>query len=994
MSADRPLQPGARDEAEVPDARSAERDLVALCLERMEREGPQALDALCRQHPEQAARLRVRVGNLRALGLSGEPTASAPERLGEFSLLARLGGGGMGVVHAARQAGLDRLVAVKLMRPGTLHLEGARERFRREVGVLARLSHPGIVPVHAGGEVDGVPFMAMELVRGATLDEALAELSRRRGGTPDPARLSGRDLLAAVQAVVARRDAVLAAAGVPRVDAPESGAPPPSSARGSGGPETARLYAESWVTTCVRLVLRLAEALAHAHAQGVLHRDIKPSNVMLTPDGRVLLLDFGLAAAEGSLRLTGSGEPLGSPAYMSPEQVRGERGEIDARADVYGLGLTLYEALTLHQPFVTDDAERTRRLVLAARPLALRAVNAAVPRDVEIAVQAAMDLDPRRRYASAESLARDLSNILELRPIEARPPGAALRLRRWTQRRPALATACVLGALLLVAGPLGWELNRRRSLEVVSAARDQTERNFRAALSAIGHVLRDIATEELHDVPRMQQARLVAIDRALELFPELERDRPDDPLVLGERAELHAARAAVLRDLGRTADALAEFQHEVALRRRLAEGAGEDRRVALAGALLGEAKAQHALGRNERALPAYDEALSLLRAACAAAPDDAARSGALVEALADLSETQRDTGLFDAARATLDEAVVLAERTARPDDARALARQARVCAEMYRLLDFRSQYAEAVPWAQRTLAACEMAAAAAPGKRAFAAAVAGGYHAVAQSLINNGRFDEGDAAARAGLAVLDALLRDYPDVRHYRDERSRLADLLGISAGRRGRSDEAVAVFAERVAETDAACLAEPERADLAVHGAEALNNYATALIDSRERFDEAALLVERGLARVAFVRSTPQPLALVDEIEFMLRYNRARMACFADRLEEARGAILEFEGQAGTGALASRYAADLWNELVLAQRRVRAAAGDAGGAVPPAASPPAEEEARGRMYERLQGAIEAGYGDRRELESTPSLSAFRDEPEFRALLSRLPHDS
>src|SRR5262245_35743638 len=231
-----------------------------------ERERPAALERLLARHIDHASEIQARLAALRAVGLGVAPSNAAfPERLGEFRLLRRLGGGGMGVVYLAEQQSLRRQVALKLIRPEHLYFPRARERFRREVEVVARLQHPGIVPVYSVGEEVGMPYFAMEYVPGATLAAVLQELAGR-----DPAALSAADLAIAVAK----------AAGEP------------SSTSGD------ELFRGTWVQCCVRLILRVTEALQHAHERGVLHRDLKPSNIMLTVAGRVMLFDFGLASTE------------------------------------------------------------------------------------------------------------------------------------------------------------------------------------------------------------------------------------------------------------------------------------------------------------------------------------------------------------------------------------------------------------------------------------------------------------------------------------------------------------------------------------------------------------------------------------------------------------------------------------------------------------------------------------------------------------------------
>ncbi|MEM1452529.1 MAG: protein kinase [Planctomycetota bacterium] len=539
-------------------------------LERSEDEGSSVLDELCEREPEHADALRVRVELLHGSGMRTPPGSQAapPERLGTYRLLEPLGGGGMGVVYRAHDESLDRDVAVKIVRPTELLFPGARERFRREAEAIARLSHPGIVPVHAAGEDGGVPFLAMECVEGCTLAEALKEvrvIGRR------PGSLTGDDLEAAVG----------------RASGSETGGADASDAELFRGP---------WHVACARVGTRVATALQHAHDAGVLHRDVKPSNVMVTPSGRVMLVDFGLSAAEGVDRLTRTGAPLGSFPYMAPEQLDGDRERIDRRSDVYSLGVMLYELLSLRLPYEEASFARLRDAVLDARRPPLRERNERVPWELDTIVAVALDPDPARRYASCDALRRDLEAFLEGRPIAARRPGALRRVHRWVRRRPAAAALVSLVAITAVGGPVVYGLQERRArldaeaqgrviagqrTELAStndalqqalreaeeqrdAAQSEGERalrNLEHAMDSVEQFLVGLAGERLQDVPLLEGLRREMLEEGLALYEALLEDQEDVP-----ELRLATARAAhrvgeILVWLGRPVEA------EVALQR-------------------------------------------------------------------------------------------------------------------------------------------------------------------------------------------------------------------------------------------------------------------------------------------------------------------------------------------------------------------------------------------------------------------------------------------
>lgn len=513
-------------------------DLVVEFLDRSETEGPGVLDELCARDPARADQLRSRVAALGRAGLLA-PTAAdkTPERLGEFRVLERVGGGGMGVVYRAAQESLGRIVALKVLRPEHLWFAGARDRFRREAEAVARLAHPAIVPLYSFGEADGVPYLAMEFVRGASLSAIVAAFRAR-----EPASLEGADLKRALAASLG----------------------PGPGPRG----DPHGLYGGTWSEACARIGAVVAGALEHAHERGVLHRDLKPSNVMLAEDGRILLVDFGLAAREGADRLTRTGSQLGSLPYMAPEQVDGRADAIGARTDVYGLAVTLYELLTLRLPYDSASTHEVLRRVATGDAAPVRAGNARVPRDLETVIATAMDVRSERRYASAAAFARDLRNVVEHRPIEARRSGPLRHGWRWTQRHPAAAAAIALAVVVFVGGPVGFAVQQKSALDALALEAGRTARanvalesalaraesNFTQALDAVALLTR-VGEEGLADVPAAEEARRQLLEGALAFHSRLADQRRGDPAFAAELARSEMRVGEILAALGRHAEA-------------------------------------------------------------------------------------------------------------------------------------------------------------------------------------------------------------------------------------------------------------------------------------------------------------------------------------------------------------------------------------------------------------------------------------------------------
>ncbi|HEX3448176.1 MAG TPA: protein kinase, partial [Isosphaeraceae bacterium] len=349
---------------------------------------------------------------------AGEPSAILPELPG-YQFLEEVGRGGMSVVFLARQVGLNRLVALKLIRARVYADAMIAARFRDEAEAAARFHHPNIIQVYEVGEHDGQGYLALEYAAGGNLEQRLA-------GTPQAPRDSAR------------------------------------------------------------LVEDLARALHYAHQRGIVHRDLKPANVVLTEDGVPKVTDFGLAKLlEREGGLTQTGDIMGTPSYMAPEQARGTPADVTPASDIYALGTILYEMLTGRPPFKGSTPLSTLNQVADQEPLAPSKLQRHTPREIETICLKCLEKEPRKRYATALDLADDLRRFLENRPIQARRISLPEWLWRWCRREPVNAALVVALFCAFIAGGTGVTAQWRRAEQKARAeslARAGAERERGKAL--------------------------------------------------------------------------------------------------------------------------------------------------------------------------------------------------------------------------------------------------------------------------------------------------------------------------------------------------------------------------------------------------------------------------------------------------------------------------------------------------------------------------------
>jgi tRNA A-37 threonylcarbamoyl transferase component Bud32 len=454
---------------QYPDIASRPEDAAALVFQefvlRQSESSPPDLDYYVAKYPVLAPHLE-RFADAEDLMVSAQPALaeSSPDAPDGYELLGVIGHGGMGVVYKARHRNLGRVVALKMILSGPRANTLEVGRFRNEASTAASLQHPGVVAVHDFGEHEGSPYFTMDFIDGPSLAEVVRHNAL-------PAEQAGRYLLA------------------------------------------------------------VAEAVAHVHGRGVLHRDLKPANILVGPDDQPRVTDFGLARClekESTPGLTVSGQLVGTPSYMAPEQACGQHHLVGERTDVYSLGAVLYECLTGRPPFKAATLMDTLRQVVDDEPVAPRRLNAKVPADLETICLKCLQKEAGRRYASAGALAEDLRRFQAGEPIVARPVGRLARGWRWCRRNPAVASLLLAVFLSMAVGTgVAWafalqadqarQAETLRAQEVLQARQSEAARAEQAIRAEAETDKERLRTEveararvhiEMEDILKMARLRL------------------------------------------------------------------------------------------------------------------------------------------------------------------------------------------------------------------------------------------------------------------------------------------------------------------------------------------------------------------------------------------------------------------------------------------------------------------------------------------------------
>ena len=509
-------------------------------------------DAFLAKHPQIADVLEECLGGMDALR-SANSEAIATELdlsddggsewgpgaiLGDFRIEREIGRGGMGVVYEAEQISLRRRIALKVL-PFAMTLDSRQlQRFKNEARAAAQLHHPGIVPIYAVGSERGVHFHAMQFIEGQTLASAIQMLkqARSRKGTASGSESSPPDWIR-----------------THKVDKPR------------------------FHQIVARLGIQAAEALEHAHGCGVVHRDVKPGNILVDAGGHLWIADFGLAQAQWSndSALTNEGELLGTLRYMSPEQALAKRGLVDHRTDVYSLGVTLYELLTLAPVYDGRDREELLRQIAFDEPREPGRLDPDISADLETIILKAMAKAVEDRYATAKDLAEDLQRFLEHKPILARRPNLWERAAKWSRRHRGAAVGALLFLLLSAVGFASstviiikehWKT--QKAYQAAAKQWKRAEENSRKARQVVDFFAK-VSEEELAEWPEAQSVRRKMLEAALDYYQDFINENDFGPVIRKElvASQLHVA--SILDQIGTPSDARNAMERTRAMVERL-----------------------------------------------------------------------------------------------------------------------------------------------------------------------------------------------------------------------------------------------------------------------------------------------------------------------------------------------------------------------------------------------------------------------------------------
>ncbi|MBI2823851.1 MAG: serine/threonine protein kinase [Planctomycetia bacterium] len=805
----------------------------------------------------------------------------------------------------------------------------------------------------------------------------------------------------------------------------------------AGGSLADRLDGAPWsAKAAARLVRTLAEAMHFTHSRGIVHRDLKPANVLMADGGTPKISDFGLAKQlESNSGQTATGDIMGSPSYMSPEQASGVTREITAAADVYSLGAILYELVTGRPPFRAETAVDTVLLVLSDEPVAPRRLQPKLPRDLETICLKCLEKSPRNRYASAQELADDLGRFLAGEPIRARPVPLWVRAAKWARRRPAAAAAigiALLAATILLVGGTIYNVRLNAALARVQREQERRAATLAQAQEVVERLLGDFNQRQLAGLPHAEPVRRELLTAALQFCEEMQRQNPEEPEVRWQlgRAQRQAADLQAL--LGEPAEAEKSYDRAIGVLQALAAAYPSAKyRRELAGAWENKATLLAQAGRAAEAEAAYRRAADDFEQLAAADPADAAARAQVARVWDNLGVTLLEAGRTEDAQAALDKALAMrralvAEAPADVERERALATSLNNVGTLWQATGRAAEAVASFREARELFRALNEGTTDNPANRqGLNSATAN----VAAALAASGNLAAAKTTFAEAIDGWQSLTNDFPAIAEYRSAQAQALSNLGALLEQLDDRDAALAQHArarelcQRLVDDNAAVPAYRELLATSLHR---LGDLATR----REQFAEADELLSQairlrteladerphradGQHQWALVSSSAGRLLMAqhdatkakfyfheatehegralkldpDRGEYQVSLARERASLAEALLElgeidEAAAVANEIAAGAASDGAEARDAARLLVQCIPLVERYKAAV-----------RPTLAEECGARAVELLRAAVERGDDQARELVTSPACEPLRGRADFQALVAELGKD-
>ena len=562
----------------------------------------ESLRLLCQPKPQPKPKQARRKTTTRKRPPGVDVTAST---LGDYQIHREIGRGGMGIVYEATQISLNRTVAVKVLPFAAILDQQQIRRFRNEAHAAASLHHSHIVPVFGVGCERGVHYYSMQMINGQSLEQSLGlnqclRPVRHTNSQLPLGRTSTHELIPRFGIERGLRK------NIADFDLQDGST---KVTRRNNCSTLDSVPDRSFIRDKVQLAIRVADALHYAHGEGVIHRDIKPSNLLIDEFGKIWIADFGLARVRGVGNLTAEGSVMGTIRYMSPEQISGRHESVDHRTDIYSLGITLYELLTLRPAFAGDHREQLMRSVETHDPVAPRKINPAITVDLETIVFKAIAKNKDDRYTTAGELADDLRRFLDGRPTLARRPTTIDLAFKWAMRRRGMVVASLAMMFLVVVGLAGSMMiisSHSNEKDLAIARAEHHLHQAHAAVDRFGRMISD----KLDSVPNTEVLRRDVLLEAQRYYEDFIVYAESDPLLSRELATIRYRLGSVLADLGESSKAIASYNQAISDLQTILLDSPEDRALTGDLAVLFHNLAKHYkdLGDFNNALQAYRQA--------------------------------------------------------------------------------------------------------------------------------------------------------------------------------------------------------------------------------------------------------------------------------------------------------------------------------------------------------------------------------------------------